>query len=223
MESRIMIELLYMKKDGTVRRFQVSNLPAVIGRIQRVPVSLPDPSVSREHARLFLRDGILHLADLNSSNGTFVNGKKVTSSPLRPGDEIRVGAAVLILAPDPDGRIRQVTPEHKAADAEVVEMRREPTLQVKPAPRVDDPAPLKREAIQFKERILQYNRIDARSERSFLKDDFAQYGGPIRLFALIALFALAIGSFFLFRWLGSEITPDRLGVDSGVQSVEEEE
>jgi EAL domain-containing protein (putative c-di-GMP-specific phosphodiesterase class I) len=54
--------------------------------------------VSKEHAELFLRGGVLHVRDLGSKNGTFVNSERVGESPLREGDilhfaqvEFRVG------------------------------------------------------------------------------------------------------------------------------------
>jgi pSer/pThr/pTyr-binding forkhead associated (FHA) protein len=52
-----------------------------------------DDTVSRHHARLELRDGRWFLVDLDSSNGTLVNGRRVHDVEVRPGDRIRLGAA----------------------------------------------------------------------------------------------------------------------------------
>jgi pSer/pThr/pTyr-binding forkhead associated (FHA) protein len=52
-----------------------------------------DDTVSRHHARLELRDGRWFLIDLDSSNGTSVNGRRVRDAEVRPGDRIRLGAA----------------------------------------------------------------------------------------------------------------------------------
>jgi pSer/pThr/pTyr-binding forkhead associated (FHA) protein len=52
-----------------------------------------DDTVSRHHARLELRDGRWFLVDLDSSNGTLVNGRRVRDAEVRAGDEIRLGAA----------------------------------------------------------------------------------------------------------------------------------
>lgn len=52
-----------------------------------------DDTVSRHHARLELRVGRWFLVDLDSSNGTVVNGRRVRDAEVRAGDEIRLGAA----------------------------------------------------------------------------------------------------------------------------------
>jgi pSer/pThr/pTyr-binding forkhead associated (FHA) protein len=56
--------------------------------------------VSRRHASLALENNKLNLWDLGSSNGTFINGTRLTPhqpSPLRDGDEVRLGQMVLRL------------------------------------------------------------------------------------------------------------------------------
>jgi pSer/pThr/pTyr-binding forkhead associated (FHA) protein len=52
--------------------------------------------VSQLHARVFLRDGSYYVEDLGSTNGTYLNRKKV-SGPLlaQPGDQLQVGSVVL--------------------------------------------------------------------------------------------------------------------------------
>ena len=52
-----------------------------------------DDTVSRHHARLELRDGRWFLLDLESSNGTTVNGRRVHEAEVRAGDRIELGAA----------------------------------------------------------------------------------------------------------------------------------
>lgn len=66
-----------------------------IGRSADARVSLPDvASVSRLHARLSFGDGTVTLEDLGSTNGTYVNGRRVHGpEPLRSGDRFQVGAA----------------------------------------------------------------------------------------------------------------------------------
>ena len=70
----------------------------VIGRSTDVEVSLNDTFLSSEHARMELRDGVWSLEDLNSTNGTFLNGFEVrTASEVNPGDVVRVGRVELKL------------------------------------------------------------------------------------------------------------------------------
>lgn len=63
----------------------------LIGRHHGCDVLLGDLSVSRRHARLFFRDGRWIVQDLDSTNGTSVNGSRVGRCELRPGDDISLG------------------------------------------------------------------------------------------------------------------------------------
>ena len=70
-----------------------------IGRAPECAVALPDDNfVSHLHARLFLKGHEYWVEDLGSTNGTLVNGKRVTSAvPVRRGDRLQVGRTVLEL------------------------------------------------------------------------------------------------------------------------------
>lgn len=67
----------------------------VLGRHSSCDVVLPDPTVSRHHARLVFRDGAWILQDLQSTNGTIVNGERVGRCELRPGDRLVLGDEAL--------------------------------------------------------------------------------------------------------------------------------
>lgn len=58
---------------------------------------LDDDTVSRRHAELRVRDGRWMVRDLGSINGTWLNGRRVGDAEVRPGDELRLGDAVLRL------------------------------------------------------------------------------------------------------------------------------
>jgi FHA domain/Protein of unknown function (DUF3662) len=62
-----------------------------IGRSERSDVVLADPSVSRAHAVLELNGDEAVVRDLDSTNGTFVNGRRVKAQVLHDGDELRFG------------------------------------------------------------------------------------------------------------------------------------
>jgi len=62
----------------------------VIGREEKSEIKLPFSYISRQHARLALRKNKLYVEDLESANGTFVNGDRVKSCELRNGDELRL-------------------------------------------------------------------------------------------------------------------------------------
>jgi hypothetical protein len=63
----------------------------LIGRHHRCDVVLLDLTVSRRHAQLRFRDGRWILQDLESTNGTRVNGFRVGRCELRPGDRVAIG------------------------------------------------------------------------------------------------------------------------------------
>ena len=70
-----------------------------MGRAPGCQVAVDDTFVSQLHARIFRRDGQLYLEDLGSTNGTYLNRKKVTGPvALRRGDRIQVGKTVLEVA-----------------------------------------------------------------------------------------------------------------------------
>jgi pSer/pThr/pTyr-binding forkhead associated (FHA) protein len=64
-----------------------------LGRVGGCDVVLPLPTVSSRHAKVAFADNAYHLIDLQSANGTFVNGQRVANQPLCSGDVIAVGGA----------------------------------------------------------------------------------------------------------------------------------
>jgi Domain of unknown function (DUF4388)/FHA domain len=69
----------------------------VIGRSSDLDMVLIEDMVSRKHARISLQDGAISIADLGSTNGTFVNGEKVKTAQLKEGDRILIGTSILKL------------------------------------------------------------------------------------------------------------------------------
>jgi pSer/pThr/pTyr-binding forkhead associated (FHA) protein len=66
-----------------------------MGRAAGCTVTVDDNYASQLHARVFQRDGMLHVEDLGSTNGTYVNGQKITgATPISRGDRVKVGATV---------------------------------------------------------------------------------------------------------------------------------
>ena len=64
----------------------------VIGRALACEITIDDSYASGRHARLYDRDGHVYVEDLNSTNGTYVNGTRVgTQQLLRPRDVVRIG------------------------------------------------------------------------------------------------------------------------------------
>ncbi|MEZ6037144.1 MAG: FHA domain-containing protein [Planctomycetota bacterium] len=68
----------------------------VIGRVVGCDVVIDDKKASRRHARLVVDVGVVEVEDLQSSNGTLLNGSPVTRRMLRDGDEIRIGKTAIV-------------------------------------------------------------------------------------------------------------------------------
>jgi hypothetical protein len=71
--------------------FKPSDERTRIGRSPDCEIFLDDVTVSRNHAVLVKRDGKFVVEDQGSLNGTFVNRKRIDSSPLEEGDELQIG------------------------------------------------------------------------------------------------------------------------------------
>ncbi len=79
------------------RRYVLDGPKATIGRSKDTDCVLRDPNVSRRHAELRRADtGDWQIVDLGSTNGIKVNGRRVSSSRLRPGDEVTVGTTTFL-------------------------------------------------------------------------------------------------------------------------------
>ncbi|NMO18890.1 FHA domain-containing protein [Pyxidicoccus fallax] len=71
--------------------FPFGTEPVTIGRADTQPICIPHPSLSRQHALIEYTDGRFYVVDLQSKNGTFVNGTQVRRQELRFGDTLRLG------------------------------------------------------------------------------------------------------------------------------------
>ncbi len=88
--------LVMFRSDGERRSFSMARDMTVIGRREDCDLRIPLGEVSRKHCRL-VRDGdTLKIEDLGSSNGTFLNGRRLTEpARLDTGDVIRIGGTDL--------------------------------------------------------------------------------------------------------------------------------
>ena len=83
------------------RTIPVSGDMAVLGRSADCDIPFPDNNLSRHHCRIRKWAGRWMIEDLQSKNGTFVNGQRVNSANLNPGDLITIGDQMLVFKPDP--------------------------------------------------------------------------------------------------------------------------
>jgi pilus assembly protein CpaF len=84
------------EKGGAERREVFESAEISVGRVQGNDIVLPKGNVSKRHARLLYRDGRFIVTDLNSTNGTYVNRRRIAQATIvRDGDKIYVGDFVL--------------------------------------------------------------------------------------------------------------------------------
>jgi hypothetical protein len=86
-----------VRRDGLEREIALDGTLITIGRADDNELVLDDARVSRHHARLRVRHGMLVLMDLGSRNGVRVNGETVVEVVLGVGDRIQIGDTVLIV------------------------------------------------------------------------------------------------------------------------------
>lgn len=89
-----------VSESGREERVAFEKSRITVGRAMTNDICLEDRQASRVHCAIEWTDGQARLSDLGSQNGTFVNGMRVLSVELQPGDIVRVGAAELAYAPD---------------------------------------------------------------------------------------------------------------------------
>jgi sigma-B regulation protein RsbU (phosphoserine phosphatase) len=97
-----MASLVTIKGPNSGQRFALLGDSLLIGRQEDAAIVLESLAVSRHHARIVWRDGEYLVEDVGSSNGTFVNGQRISGpTPLNEGDELQIGPYVLKLRADP--------------------------------------------------------------------------------------------------------------------------
>ncbi|MBX3181042.1 MAG: Flp pilus assembly complex ATPase component TadA [Polyangiaceae bacterium] len=88
--------IVISEKGGAERRQTFDRTEVRVGRVQGNELMLPKGNVSKRHAQLALRDGNFTITDLNSTNGTYVNRRRITQATVvRAGDRIYIGDFVL--------------------------------------------------------------------------------------------------------------------------------
>src|SRR6478672_11912669 len=91
-----MFAIIISEKGGAERKESFDKNEINVGRVQGNDLMLPKGNVSKHHARLLYRDGRFIVTDLKSTNGTYVNGRKIAQATIvREGDKIYVGDFVL--------------------------------------------------------------------------------------------------------------------------------
>jgi len=82
------LKLVNLRRDLKFKMYESYSIKtsALIGRSKRCDVYIPDQYMSKNHARIFMRDGYFYVEDLKSTNGSYLNGRRLPDHPIRIKD-----------------------------------------------------------------------------------------------------------------------------------------
>ena len=95
-----MAKLVLLSAGMTGRSHELKVDKTTIGRVEDNTFAIVDPSISSHHCEVLLRGAEIVVRDLNSTNGTFINGEKVTETVIKPGQILRLGQIEMRLESD---------------------------------------------------------------------------------------------------------------------------
>ena len=96
-ESGKFVFILYLADDDDLQTFEIPGTELVIGSAKDCNLSIESKQVSRHHAKLMKTSGGWKLQDLKSTNGTYVNGVRVSQADLKDGDVIDMGMCHMLI------------------------------------------------------------------------------------------------------------------------------
>ena len=130
------VTLITFTKKGDRKSFNLTKPNVVIGRKTDADLRIPLADISRSHCEFTLQNGHVTVRDLDSSNGTFVNGEQVSSDKaLAAGDIIRLGPVTFTV--QIDGKPEKIEPpKPQAATGKAGSQA--PTIASKQAPPADE-------------------------------------------------------------------------------------
>jgi pilus assembly protein CpaF len=129
------------EKGGASEQLQVEKNEVTIGRLAGNDIVLAKGNVSKYHSRIVLKDGKFIIVDMKSTNGTFVNGKKIAAPQvIRPADKVYIGDYILNVEPLPDGATRGALPAAEEAYDEEYEQQGQEEGYDEPEEGYDEPS-----------------------------------------------------------------------------------
>jgi len=109
-----MAKLQIFFPDGSEITHDLPEEKTSVGRIAENQLHIADDSVSSRHAEIIFENANFYVRDLDSTNGTFVNGSKIESAGLNHGDEVRFGSVACLFLSENAGSA--TTPEDAASE-----------------------------------------------------------------------------------------------------------
>ncbi|HTB83270.1 MAG TPA: FHA domain-containing protein [Candidatus Sulfotelmatobacter sp.] len=90
-----MAKLVILNQGMTGRTLELNVERTTVGRVEENTFQIADASVSSRHAEILLHGTDIVIKDLNSTNGTYINGEKISEAPLKLGQTLRFGQVEL--------------------------------------------------------------------------------------------------------------------------------
>lgn len=92
-----MSKLVLLGDEFAGRTYELNVEKTTVGRVEDNAFQIAEPSVSSHHAEIILKGNDVVVKDLNSTNGTYINGEKISESILKPGQTLKFGSVELRL------------------------------------------------------------------------------------------------------------------------------
>jgi len=113
-------EIVRLECTGEHPALEVADRALVLGRSSSCDVPIADPTMSRRHVNIWLREGRVWVEDLGSGNGTWINDFRIAEpTALEAGDHLRLGQSVVFLMPD--AVVDEIADEPKTQLAEAID------------------------------------------------------------------------------------------------------
>lgn len=129
----MVVTLVAVKGDDEGKLFRLAEGETkVIGRSSRCDIALRDIGISRQHCRIRIAAGTLYFSDLESKNGTFINGKQIRGEvTLTDGDVIDLAGSRLVVQAESPPAVEE--PQEAAAPGQVTDGDRDgPSVEIRP-------------------------------------------------------------------------------------------
>lgn len=168
-----------MFKDGKRRDIDVPEGVTTVGRTSDCGVRVPVENVSRKHCQVTIKDDAVMVKDLGSSNGTYVNDRRVTEQSLRPGDMVRIGPVTFTV--QINGKPAQIAaPEDVAALMGNDDSGEIPDMALDEITTLDEPSSDKPAKTPATETSFDINELDALDALDLLDDSDDDIGGAAK-------------------------------------------
>ena len=101
--------VILTEKGGPTQRLDFESEEITVGRVDENDICLPKGNISKKHTKIVVKDGKIIVLDLKSTNGTYVNGKKLAAPQvIQPSDNVYIGDFILNIEPPDFGEADQL-------------------------------------------------------------------------------------------------------------------